>query len=182
VPWIVVLALFLASCGGSDSSDDDEAEAPDGNVTTAITVTSPAFDEEAPIPEKFSCAGENVSPELSWDGVPVDAAEVALVVDDPDAPSGSFVHWVVFGLDPSVTALAEGEVPAGAKQAKNGAGDASYAGPCPPEGDDAHRYRFTVYALGEAVDGETGVATDEVLDAIAESAVAKGTLTGVFDR
>ena len=147
-----------------------------------MTVTSPAFAEGAPIPPEFSCDGDDVAPPLSWKGVPDDTVELALVVDDPDASRGTYVHWVLFGLDPSLTGLDEAEVPNGARQAKNSAGDAEYKGPCPPGGDDPHRYRFTLYALGEEITVDDGAGTGDALAAVSDAAIAKGTLTGTFDR
>ena len=165
------LALLSVGCGGDGG--EVESTAPAG-----ITVTSPAFAEGEPIPAVYSCRGRNVSPPLSWSGVPSGAAELALVVDDPDAPRGTFTHWVVADFAPTVTSLGEGEVPAGAVQAKNSAGGPRYTGPCPPSG--AHRYRFTVYALSERTGLPDGAELDEAQRAIAEHAIAQGTLTGTF--
>jgi hypothetical protein len=178
--WIpVATGLLLASCKSPAGSGDAEdlAEQP---LAAVITVTSPAFVEGAAIPPELSCDGDDVSPPLEWEGVPDEAAGLALVVDDPDASRGTYVHWVLFGLDPSLTALEEGEVPAGARQAENSAGDAEYKGPCPPGGDDAHRYRFTVYALSEEITLDDG--TGDALAAVSEAAIAKGVLTGTFER
>jgi Raf kinase inhibitor-like YbhB/YbcL family protein len=180
--WISgVATLLFISCGGPSGSGDAEDLA-DKPLDAVITVTSPAFTDGAPIPTEFSCDGDDVSPPLAWAGVPDDAVELALVVDDPDARNGPYVHWVLFGLDPSVSGLEQGEVLAGARQAKNSAGDAEYKGPCPPGGDDAHHYRFTVYALGEKITVDDGADTGDALKAVDEAATAKGTLTGTFDR
>ena len=148
------------------------------DVPAAIEVTSPAFTADEEIPVVFSCAGRNISPPLAWTGVPDDARELALVVDDPDAPRGTFTHWILFGLPPSTSSLAEGTVPAGAKQARNSAGSAAYAGPCPPSG--THHYRFTVYALDEPLAVSDGADTGAALDAISDHAVAQGRLVGLF--
>lgn len=162
---------FLVACGGDD--DEVESEAP-----MTITVESVAFNEGEPIPEVYSCKGRNVSPPLSWSGAPDDAAALALVVDDPDAPRGTYTHWVVLDIDPSTTAIDEGEVPAGATQAQNSAGGASYTGPCPPSG--THRYRFTVYALSMPTGLGDGASLEEALESISTNAIAQGTLTGTF--
>ena len=114
-----------------------------------ISVNSPDITEGGPIPTRYTCDGEDVSPPLRWSGIPLDTAALALVVDDPDAPRGTFTHWVVVDIDPAVTSLARGQSPRGAQQIVNSAGRASYMGPCPPSG--VHRYRFTVYALSSAV-------------------------------
>ena len=174
---------LLTSCGGGGASIGGEADKlSDADVDDAITVTSTAFAPGEPIPEQFSCDGEDVSPELTWDGVPDDAASLALVFDDPDAGGGTFVHWVVYGLDPSLTGLEEGVLPDGARQAANDKDFSDYMGPCPPAEDGAHTYRYTVYALDEAIDADDGAGQADVLGDVRESAVAKGTLTATFDH
>lgn len=168
---IGILAALLAGCGDDDS--EVESEAP-----VSITVTSSAFGEGSPIPEVYSCRGRNVSPPLEWSGAPVDAAALALVVDDPDAPRGTYTHWVVLDIERSATSVPEGSVPAGGVEATNSAGDAGYAGPCPPSG--THRYRFTIYALSGRTGFADGAKLNEALDQISQKAIARGTLTGTF--
>lgn len=165
------LALLLAGCGGNGGEVNSTAPA-------AITVTSAAFGEGEPIPTVYSCRGRNVSPPLSWSGIPADASALALVVDDPDAPRGTFTHWVVVDFAPTTTSLGEGEAPPGGIQAKNSAGNPRYMGPCPPSG--THRYRFTVYALSDRTGLKDGSGLDEAQRAIADHAIAQGTLTGTF--
>jgi Raf kinase inhibitor-like YbhB/YbcL family protein len=178
----VVLLLLcttgLAGCGGNASSDPPEAGPSAGTVPTTITVTSTAFDEGGRIPVRFTCDGDQTSPELAWTGGGKPAAW-ALVVDDPDAP-GTFVHWVVLDIPAATRSLAEGSAPAGATQVANSAGSASYAGPCPPSG--THHYRFTVYAL-PATTGLSGSADpDEAIAKVRSSATAQGTLVGLYSR
>ena len=110
--------------------------------------------------------------------MPDDAAELALVMDDPDAPRGTFTHWILFGLAASTTSLDEATIPDGARQARNSSGDAQYFGPCPPSG--THHYRFTVYALDDSLDLADGAGTTEALHAIADHAIAQGRLVGTF--
>jgi Raf kinase inhibitor-like YbhB/YbcL family protein len=175
-PWILTLAAVgLAACSAGGGPTVDR-EVPD-----MITVTSPAFADGAPIPPRYSCQGQDLAPPLAWSGVPDDAAELALVVDDPDAPRGTYLHWVLFGLDPGLSELAEGRLPAGARQGRNSAGKAAYSGPCPPAGP-AHHYRFTVYALGARLAVPDGGGLDEAIEAIERDAVARGRLTGTFAR
>jgi Raf kinase inhibitor-like YbhB/YbcL family protein len=177
----VVATLPFASCGspkGSGAAEDLAAR----KLDAVITMTSSAFADGAPIPTEFTCDGDDVSPPLAWKGVPDDAVELALVVDDPDARNGPYVHWVLAGIEPSVAGLEQGQVPPGVRQAKNSAGDAAYKGPCPPEGDGPHHYRFTLYALGDAITVDDGSGTDDALDALSDAAIARGTLTGTFDR
>ncbi|MEJ1105543.1 MULTISPECIES: YbhB/YbcL family Raf kinase inhibitor-like protein [unclassified Kribbella] len=147
---------------------------------SSITVTSRAFQDGGKIPKKYSCDGDDVSPPLAWKGLPTNLGAVALVVDDPDAPRGTFTHWVLLDLDPTTTSIAEGQVPTGAKQANNSAGRASYFGPCPPSG--THHYRFTVYALSEATGLPDGAKLDDALTAIDSRTLARGRLTGLYKR
>jgi Raf kinase inhibitor-like YbhB/YbcL family protein len=147
---------------------------------SSITVTSRAFQDDGKIPKKYTCDGDDMSPPLAWKGLPANTGAVALVVDDPDAPRGTFTHWVLLDLEPSTTSITEGQVPAGTKQARNSAGRPSYFGPCPPSG--THHYRFTVYALSEATGLPDGAALDEALQAIDARTLTRGRLTGRYAR
>jgi Raf kinase inhibitor-like YbhB/YbcL family protein len=114
-----------------------------------MKLESPAFSEGDTLDPRFTCDGENLSPPLTWSGVPEGASELRLGVTDPDAPSGSFTHWMVSGIDPSAPGVGQGAVPAGGTEEPNGFGDAAYGGPCPPKGAP-HRYVFTIEALDDA--------------------------------
>lgn len=156
------------------------ADEPAGTAPSAIRVTSPAFVDGAPVPVRFTCRGANLSPPLRWTGVPAGAAAVAVVVADPDAPGGTYIHWVVLDADPATAGVGEGQVPARARQARNSAGHARYDGPCPPSG--THRYRFVVYALSRRTGLASGADLQEALDAIDRLATARGTLVGTVAR
>jgi Raf kinase inhibitor-like YbhB/YbcL family protein len=175
-------ALILAACSSSPSGSGDAKKLSDRNLETAIVVQSTSFAADAPIPQEYSCNGANVSPPLTWSGVPSAAKALAVVVDDPDARNGPFVHWVLFNVDASLSSLDRGTVPTGARQAKNSAGKPAYTGPCPPSGDGPHHYRFTVYARRAPVTLADGASSGEALDAILAAATAKGTLVGTFAR
>ena len=181
-PLLVGAGWLLASCGSDPSISGEADDVAESDLETSITVSSTAFADGAPIPVQYSCDGDDVSLPLAWDGVPDDAAALALVLDDPDAGGGTYVHWVLYGLEPSLTGLDEGALPDGARQADNADGKSAYAGPCPPAEDDAHTYRFTLYALDEAIRAEDGSGQADVLGDIRDAAVAKGTLTGTFDH
>lgn len=114
-------------------------------------VESPAFSEGDAVPIQFTCEGDNISPPLSWSGVPEDATELRISLRDPDAPGGNFTHWLVAGIDPSSSDVGQGMVPAAGTEEMNGFGETAYGGPCPPPGDP-HRYIFTVEALDAAGD------------------------------
>jgi Raf kinase inhibitor-like YbhB/YbcL family protein len=171
----VLVGAALTGCGFVGAKETDTGT---GTATESLAVRSSAFRDGAPIPLEFSCRGAGISPPLAWSGVDRDARSVALVVDDPDAPGGTFTHWVVFNIDPKTTSVGAGAVPAGASQARNSAGQARYDGPCPPSG--THHYRFTVYVLRSPLTVPGGSAMDRVLAAIRAKGIAKGTLTGTF--
>jgi Raf kinase inhibitor-like YbhB/YbcL family protein len=175
--WLLVLGLAgLAACSSGADAPRAERALPE-----PIAVSSPAFTEGAAIPQQFTCDGDNRSPPLAWAGVPAGTVEVALVVDDPDAPRGTYVHWVVVDLDPASTELAEGAVPPDARQLPNSAGEAAYTGPCPP-GGPAHHYRFTVYALQHTAGVGADASPDAAIQAIEAAATARGRLVGTFGR
>jgi Raf kinase inhibitor-like YbhB/YbcL family protein len=117
-----------------------------------IEIRSSAFSEGDTVPIQFTCDGDNVSPPLSWSGVPEGTAELRVSVTDPDAPSGTFTHWLVTGIDPSSTDVGRGMVPTRGTEETNSFGQTGYGGPCPPRGKGPHRYVFTVEALGATGD------------------------------
>jgi Raf kinase inhibitor-like YbhB/YbcL family protein len=155
-----------------------------GSVPDSITVTSPAFREGAAIPVRFACkqeGGQGKTPPLRWSVASTGLRAQALVVDDPDAPSGAYVHWVLFNIDATANELLEGVVPRHAEQAMNTGGGPGSAPPCPPKGEQ-HRYRFTVYALREKVPLPNGAKLNQVLSEIAERTVARGRMTVQFGQ
>jgi Raf kinase inhibitor-like YbhB/YbcL family protein len=170
---VIMCLLSVTGCGLIGGGAE-----PPGRVSASIIVRSGAFGPDERIPSRFSCNGANISPPLRWSDIPENAEELALVVDDPDATGGTFVHWVVFGIDPKTKGIATDSVPSGARQARNSNGEAGYTGPCPPEG--THRYRFTVYALSSGIDLPDGAETSDVFDAISPRAIARGRLIGLF--
>ena len=174
--WISFLLVVIAGCGGEKASEP-APEAPPG-----IALTSPAFEANQPIPRRYTCDGEEVSPPLEWADVPAGTKSLALLMEDPDAPSGTFVHWTVYDIPPTARSFEQGKTPAGSREGENTFGKTGYGGPCPPEGDKAHRYVFTLYALRQALDLDQGAGPDEVRDAIADAALAQGRLVGTFKR
>ena len=176
VPLAAVVAAVaaVAACG-----EGRQEEVPDVTPNQSITVTSSAFKEGQPIPAEYSCDGPGRIPALSWQGAPTDAP-LALVVDDPDAPRGTFTHWVVLDLPSGTTELDGESLPAGATEAMNSGGRVGWYPPCPPSG--THRYRFTVHALSRATGVPDGAPLDRALGAIRGFAVASGTLEGTYSR
>ena len=138
-----------------------------GGVTMSLKLTSPAFEANGSIPKKFTCEGEDVSPELSWSGVPKEAKSLVLIVDDPDAPDPkapkmTWVHWVLYDIPPTATGLPEkGALPKGTREGINDWKRTGYGGPCPPIG--RHRYFHKLYAL-DVVLGDLGKVTKGELE------------------
>lgn len=145
-----------------------------------LTLNSPAFQEGESIPNKYTCDGENVSPPLSWSGAPEEAESLVLFVDDPDAPSGTFVHWVLFNIPADLDSLAEGDS-GGGIQGRTSFRQQSYGGPCPPRGSE-HRYFFKLYALGASLELQPSVTKAEVEAAMRGQVLAQGQLIGVYSR
>lgn len=151
-----------------------------------LEVTSPAFLEGEPIPTKYTADGEDLSPPLSWSGLPTETKSIALICDDPDAPRGTWVHWVLYDLPPDTVQISEGmpltsELESGAKQGKNDFGNIGYGGPAPPKGKP-HRYFFKIYALSEKVGLAPGATKENLLQAMAGKVLAEGQVMGTYQR
>ncbi|MGP4042996.1 YbhB/YbcL family Raf kinase inhibitor-like protein [Streptomyces sp. 2A115] len=147
-----------------------------------IELRSSAFNDHAPVPRWYAFEGENESPPLTWSGVPDGAAELLLLCEDPDAPSGTFVHWVVVGIDPRSEGAETGQVPPGGTELVNGFGDRGWGGPHPPPGDEDHRYFFRLYALTEPCVLPDTPTADQIHEAVEKRELASGTLVGVYHR
>jgi Raf kinase inhibitor-like YbhB/YbcL family protein len=145
-----------------------------------IELTSPAFKANDYIPAKYTCDGENVSPPLQVSAVPNDAQSLVLIVDDPDAPGGDWIHWLVWNIDPKVETILSSEVPLGAIQGLNSFGDQSYGGPCPPSG--THRYQFKLFALDTTLDLSNLTNKTKLLEAIKTHILSQTMLVGLYKR
>jgi len=143
-------------------------------------ISSPAFADGADIPVRHTCDGEDISPRLTWRGAPRGTRSFALIMDDPDAPRGTFTHWVVWDLPGDLNELGEGST-AGA-QGRNSFGRQGYGGPCPPRGDDPHRYRFTLHALNVPKVGLSKSTRDELAAAIDTHVLGTALLVGRYQR
>ncbi len=143
-----------------------------------MQITSSAFADGQSIPTKYSCKGNNVSPPLTIDNVPQNAKSVTMIVHDPDSPNGTFIHWVLWNIDPTISQILEAEAPAAASEGKNDFGDQSYGGPCPHKGN--HRYVFTLYALNTILQLPEISTAQDVLAAQEGHVIAQSTLTGTF--
>ncbi|MGE5139854.1 MAG: YbhB/YbcL family Raf kinase inhibitor-like protein [Rudaea sp.] len=171
--YAILLSLLLLPACTSAATPSAPASA------ARLTVTSTAFADGGTIPQKYTCQGDGISPELKWGGAPASTASYALILDDPDAPNGTFTHWVAFDLPANQTEVPEGAPPAG-KEGKNSAGRTGYVGPCPPSG--THRYIFTIYALDIPSLKLESPSRAQVLDAMAGHILASGQLTGRYGK
>jgi Raf kinase inhibitor-like YbhB/YbcL family protein len=147
-----------------------------------IELRSPSFGDHQPIPARHARDHDNLSPALEWTGVPEGAAELAVLCEDPDAPRGTFVHWVLAGLEPTAPGLAEGEHPAGAAEGRNDFGEEGYGGPQPPVGDPPHRYVFRVFAVSAPLGLTPGASAADLRRALEGKELASGALVGTYQR
>ena len=159
-----------------------------GNVgrMNQIKLTSPAFGNMKTVPVKYTGFGKDLSIPLNWDNIPADAKSIAIVMDDPDAPIGTFTHWIIFNIHPDENSLPEGipqkpVLSGGAKQGRNDFGRIGYNGPMPPAGK-VHHYRITIYALDTVLDLDAGIKAKEFHRAIKGHILAQGLLTGLYKR
>ena len=151
-----------------------------------IKLTSSGFAEGQPIPSKYTCDAENISPPLSWDNAPEAVKSFALICDDPDAPAGTWVHWVLYDLPATMRELPEAvkakeDVLSGAKQGRNDFKQIGYGGPCPPKGS-AHRYNFKLYALDRELNLGAGATKSEVENAMKGRILGEVKLIGTYQR
>ncbi len=186
---ILFLVLFLSGIMAQAMASPEEGIIRGsllmGGGNMDIKITSTAFEEGGMIPRKYTCDGEDVSPPLSWTGVPEGAETIALISDDPDAPMGTWVHWVLFNLPATEKGLPEAippdrELKNGAKQGRNDFRRIGYGGPCPPGG--THRYFFKLYALDAVLNLPAGATKAELLKAMEGHILAQGQLMGKYRR
>jgi len=178
----LTLLVVLVACSGREGRTPSEEE----GVAMSIQLTSTAFAEGKPIPAKYTCDGTDVSPPLEWSNVPEGTKSLALISDDPDAPVGTWVHWVIYAIPPDVNELQE-NIPKseiltnGAKQGISDFKRIGYGGPCPPPGGP-HRYFFKFYALDAELDLKPGATKQQLLRAMEGHILAQGQLIGTYQR
>jgi Raf kinase inhibitor-like YbhB/YbcL family protein len=170
-----VLVLLNAACQPVSELDL-------GGTVMTFKLISPAFAEGANIPTDFSCEGQDTSPELRWSDAPANTRSLALIMDDPDAPGGTFTHWVLFDIPAVTTQLAAADQSVGVG-GQASFGRSGYGGPCPPKGRGAHRYFFKLYALDVAsLRLKAGASRSEVEAAIKGHVIGQAQLMGRFER
>jgi len=171
-----LVALALAGCGGDDG---EKPTVPLPRVNTSIDFTSPAFRDHGTIPKRYTCSGEDVSPPLRWRGLAA-SRELTLIVEDIDADR--FLHWSVLRIPPEADRLDAGKIPAGAVESENSFGEKGWGGPCPPEGDEPHRYVFALYVTDAPLGLGADASPDDVHAALRKHAIQAGKLFGSFGR
>ena len=188
VRW-VILALMMVELGSAALSrrvkEQDYFSAKQG-APMAFAISSPSFQDGKDIPKKFTCDGDDVSPALSWMDPPQGVKSFTLIADDPDAPRGTWTHWVLFDLPPSTSSLAEGvpkvgELANGGRQGFNDFPKIGYGGPCPPPGKP-HRYFFKLYALDNKLNLKAGASKQEVEQAMQNHILGKAEVMGKYGR
>ena len=145
-----------------------------------LRVNSPVFSNGSEIPRKYTCDGQNATPPLEWSGVPEQAKSLAIICDDPDAPSGTFTHWVLCDIPSSSDGLLE--QPTVGRSGVNSFGKTGFGGPCPPKQDRAHHYHFHLYALDVDSLGPFGLSKEDALKAMRGHIVAEGEVVGTYKR
>ncbi len=182
-----LLIPFTAWAGPEDKERNPAADLLPMSGAPVITLHSPAFNNGKPIPKKYTCDGENLSPPLIWDTPTTAAVSLALLVEDPDAPVGTWTHWILFNLPTNIQSLPE-NVPHekilknGARQGTNDFKEIGYGGPCPPPGHGTHRYFFRLYALDVTLNLPPTAKRLQVIEDMKGHILAYGVLMGTYER
>ncbi|MEE9555498.1 MAG: YbhB/YbcL family Raf kinase inhibitor-like protein [candidate division Zixibacteria bacterium] len=179
IPFVII-ALTNLGCADDpkDRTEKEEVE------MATLEIISDAFKQGETIPRQYTCDGDDISPNLTWDRPPDGTKELVLIFDDPDAPGGTWDHWIVYNLPPDEAGLHENiakEVPGGGIQGKNSWHQSKYGGPCPPHGP-AHRYIFKLYAVDKKLELPPGATKAEIESAIEGHILAQGELMGKYGR
>ncbi|HEY0412936.1 MAG TPA: YbhB/YbcL family Raf kinase inhibitor-like protein [Allosphingosinicella sp.] len=184
LPAAALLLLLACSNAGEAGAANPAlaADRPETKTSATLALSSPAFGSGGPIPLAFSAYGQGSSPALSWSALPPGTRSLALMVEDPDAVSARpFVHWLAWNIAAGSRGLAQGSVPAGVVQGRNGRGGAGWFGPHPPAGA-AHHYHFQLFALDTALALPAGADREQLLAAMKGHVLAKGDLVGLFKK
>jgi Raf kinase inhibitor-like YbhB/YbcL family protein len=165
----------------------DEAISPENNQAKVaitnknMTITSPIFQDNEYMNERYTCDGQDKNPPLRFGEIPQDAKSLVLIVDDPDAPGGNFTHWLLWNISPNTDGIKEDELPVGSVQGENSAGKIGYMGPCPPAGR-AHHYQFKLFALDTVLDLPEGVHQSELESRIQKHTLDSDQVVGLYAR
>lgn len=151
-----------------------------GEVIEEMNITSTEFKDQGMIPAKYTCDGENINPPLTFMGIPSEAKSLVLIVDDPDAPGGTWLHWTVWNIDPASSGIEEGSTPSGSIEGVTDFGKPGYGGPCPPSG--THRYFFKLYALDINLDLDASASMEDLISAMEGHVLQDSELIGLYER
>lgn len=182
----VILAIYFKNFSfnnenrSSKVNQSNNQAAPSKSVSPAFTmkITSPDFTNMGKLPKNASCDGDGVNPSLQIADIPANAKSLVLIVDDPDAPRGTFTHWLIWNINPQVKMIAQNSIPDGAVEGTNSAGKVGYVGACPPNG--THRYIFTLYAIDTILDLPSSTTVDILKDAIDGHILDQAQLIGLY--
>jgi Raf kinase inhibitor-like YbhB/YbcL family protein len=184
---LMLISMIVASCTSSgmttaqpSATSTPESESKATEATMSLTLTSDAFANGQSIPAKYACVGKNISPALAWNEPPAGTQSFALIVDDPDAPMGTWVHWVLLNIPVDTRSLQENMDANAMSIGKNSSGNMRYDGPCPPSG--THRYFFKLYALDSTLSLSPGATKEQLLTAMKGHILAQGELMGTFSK
>lgn len=175
---IIILIVLIST--GLFLSKRESQEQTDNTVKGDMKLTSSAFINNQSIPVKYTCDGQNVSPPLSISDIPNNTRSLALIMDDPDAPAGTWVHWTVWNIDPTIKEIPEGNIPAGAVEGKTSFGKPGYGGPCPPSG--THHYIFHLYALDSTLSLNSSSTKEDLEKSMEGHILDKAELVGLYSR
>lgn len=186
VAFLLWASMAIVACTSNPKpSPQTPTPSPSSQKKSEIVLTSAAFKEGQAIPRQYTCDGVNVSPPLEWTGVPKTAKTLAIIADDPDAPAGTWLHWVLYNIPADNIGFVENvpateNLKAGGFQGKNDFGKIGYGGPCPPSG--THRYLFKIYAIDGELPLQAGATKADLEKAMQGHVVAQGQLMGTYRR
>jgi len=178
IVFVLCLALVFSACQKNENQINNiDLKI---NLPNVMKISSPAFENNADIPAKYTCDADDINPELKIAEVPENAASLALIVDDPDAPAGDWVHWLVWNIPVEAAQISENSVPVGAVLGKTDFGKQAWGGPCP--GSGKHHYQFKLYALDTNLDLPAVSSKPELLKAIDGHILDQASLVGLYER
>lgn len=181
---VIIIIIVAVSLAGfwffkNRPAGTSEENNPPINIAN-MQITSPAFGDQQAIPDKYSCNGQGINPPLEFKNIPASAQTLAFILDDPDAPNGTWTHWTLWNIATSTTQIAENSVPSEAVQGQTSAGQNVYGGPCPPSG--THHYNFKLYALDEKLTIPSYSTADKLVEAMQGHIVEQATLVGLYSK
>lgn len=176
---VIALAVWFAVINNKEKVQDQTSQAANITKQNNMEITSPQFGDNQNIPKDYTCDGQDINPPLEFNNLPQNTQSLALIMDDPDATT-TWVHWLLWNIDPSVNSISENSVPSGAVQGKTSSGQNAYGGPCPPSG--IHHYHFTLYALDAKLDLPTYSQKADLEKAMADYIIAQAELVGLYSR